>query len=155
MASPNSLAAELAAATPTFDEDEQRLALTLYRLLADGEPVEHGALAALTGVPLARVSELLGRWPGVYTDDSDRIVGFWGLSIQPMEQRLLVTDRVLYAWCAWDTLFLPELLAKPAEVQSRCPTTGERISLTVTGTDIADVQPARAFDDILGAQGEA
>jgi hypothetical protein len=34
------LAAELAAATPTFDEDEQRRALTLYRVLAGGEPVD-------------------------------------------------------------------------------------------------------------------
>jgi alkylmercury lyase len=148
-ATPTGLAAELAAATPTFDEDEQRLALALYRLLADGEPVEHAALAARIGVPLEQVSEFLGRWPGVYTDASDRITGFWGLSIEPTAHRLLVDDCVLYAWCAWDTLFLPELLATPAEVQSRCPTTGEPISLTVTGTDITDVQPTGAVLSFL------
>jgi alkylmercury lyase len=118
-------------------------------MLANGEPVERAAVAARTGTPLEHVSDFLIRSPGVYTDDSDRIIGFWGLSIQPTAHRLLVNERVLYAWCAWDTLFLPELLAKPAEVQSRCPTTGEPISLTVTGTDIADLQPAGAVLSFL------
>jgi alkylmercury lyase len=118
-------------------------------MLANGEPVERAAVAARTGTPLEHVSDFLIRSPGVYTDDSDRIIGFWGRSIQPTAHRLLVNERVLYAWCAWDTLFLPELLAKPAEVQSRCPTTGEPISLTVTGTDIADLQPAGAVLSFL------
>jgi hypothetical protein len=84
---PGALAAELAAATLAFDHDEQQLALTLYRPLADGEPVEHADLAARAGVPPEHVSELVGRWPGVYADDSDRIIDFWGLSIQPMAHR--------------------------------------------------------------------
>jgi alkylmercury lyase len=80
--------------------------------------------------------------PGVYVDDSDRVIGFWGLTIRPMAHRLVVDDRVLYAWCAWDTLFLPELIGKPAQVQSTCPTTGTPISLAVHNHEVADVAPA-------------
>ena len=139
---PVTLAAELAAATPTLDEDEQRLALALYRLLADGQPVEHDALASRAELEATAVADVLTRWPGVYLDDTDRIIGFWGLSIQPMPHHLIVNDRVLYAWCAWDTLFLPELLGHPARVESQCPTTRQPISLTVNGTEISDVHPA-------------
>ena len=66
-----------------------------------------------------------------------------------MTHRLLVDDRVLYAWCAWDTLFLPKLIGKPAQVQSTCPTTGTPVSLTVHEYEITDVAPAGAVLSFL------
>jgi alkylmercury lyase len=139
---PAALVAELAAATPTLSDKQQQLAISVYRLLADGEPVDQERLATRTGLAPERVAKLLGDLPGVYLDHRDRVIGFWGLTIRPMAHRLLVEDRVLYAWCAWDTLFLPELIGKPAQVQSTCPTTGTPISLTVSDRELTDVAPA-------------
>jgi alkylmercury lyase len=139
---PAALVAELAAATPTLSAEQQQLALGVYRLLADGEPVDRDRLAIRAGLEPEHVAELLGALPGVYLDDRDRVIGFWGLTIRPMAHRLLVDDRVLYAWCAWDTLFLPELIGKPAQVKSTCPTTGTPISLTVRDHELTDVAPA-------------
>jgi alkylmercury lyase len=137
-----SLAAELAAATPALDGEQQQLALGIYGLLAEGEPVEQARLATRAGVAPERVRELLGELPGVYLDDSDRVIGFWGLTIRPMAHRLIVDGRVLYAWCAWDTLFLPELIGQPAHVHSTCPTTGAPILLSVRGLEVTEVAPA-------------
>ena len=106
---------------------KQQLAISVYRLLAEGEPVDRDRLAIRTGLTREHVTELLGALPGVYLDDSDRVIGFWGLTIQPMAHRLLVDDRVLYAWCAWDTLFLPELIGKPGR------TTDGAVSLEIGG----------------------
>lgn len=141
---PRTLAAELAAATPRLDEDDQRVAVTLYRLLAQGQPVERQALASRAGLEAELVTRALARWPGVYSDDEERIIGFVGLSIRPMAHRLIVEDRVLYAWCAWDTLFLPELLGQRVRVESQCPITHEPISLTVEGTHIGELRPPEA-----------
>jgi alkylmercury lyase len=58
-----------------------------------------------------------------------------------MPHRLTVAGHTLYAWCAFDTLFLPELFGATAEVESQCPTTDERITLTVTGTELTNVRP--------------
>ena len=138
---PATLAAELVAATPTLSDEEQELALSLYRLLANGDPVDRDRLATRTGVAPEHVTELLGALPGVYLDDREGVIGFWGLTIRPMAHRLLVDDRVLYAWCAWDTLFLPELIGKPAQVKSTCPTTGDAISLSVDGNQVTGVAP--------------
>jgi alkylmercury lyase len=138
---PAALAAELAAATPTLSDDQQHIALNLYGLLAEGQPVEHQRLATRAGLTAAQVTALLGELPGVYLDENGRVIGFWGLTIRPMAHRLIVDDRVLYAWCAWDTLFLPELIGEPAKVQSTCPTTGEPISLSVRDGEVADVAP--------------
>jgi alkylmercury lyase len=136
------LAAELAAAMPTLSEEQQHLALTLYRLLADGEPVDQDRLATRADLAPEHVTQLLGDLPGVYLDDRERVIGFWGLTTGPMAHRLLIDDRVLYAWCAWDTLFLPELIGKPAQVKSTCPTTGTPISLSVHGLEVTDIAPA-------------
>lgn len=138
---PATLAAELAAATPARNAQEQHLALTLYQLLAGSEPVDHAALAHRAGLPPDQVNDALDRWPGVFSDEHDRIVGFHGLSIRPTPHRLLVNAIELYAWCAWDTLFLPELLGKAAEIHSQCPTIKEPISLTVNGTEIINPRP--------------
>ena len=138
---PSILAVELIAAAPPLDEHEQRLALGLYRLLAQGEPVEAGSLAEDVGLPLDEVKGALGDWAGIFMDEDDRVIGFLGLSIRPMPHRLTVVGRTLYAWCAFDTLFLPELLGERAEVQSQCPTTGQQITLAVEGTDVTRLQP--------------
>jgi alkylmercury lyase len=138
---PSSLADELIAAAPALTEREQHLAISLYRLLAEGEPVETTLLADRTGMDRGEVERAMAGWDGVFADEQARVIGFLGLSIRPMPHRLTVAGRALYAWCAFDTLFLPELLGATAEVESRCPTTDEQITLTVSGTEVSNLRP--------------
>jgi alkylmercury lyase len=138
---PTAIASELASATRRLSEHEQHLSLTLYRLLAAGQPVDSSALAEAARLPVDAARAALERLPGLYTDDQERVIGFWGLSISPMPHQMTVNCQTVYAWCAWDTLFLPELLGATAEIQSRCPTTGQRISLTVEGTQVTSQDP--------------
>jgi alkylmercury lyase len=101
---------------------------------------------------------------GVFFDELGRVIGFWGLTVAELAptHRLEVNGRSLFAWCAWDTLFLPGLLSAPAHVTSTCPTTGETISLDVTpervvtsshgGAVVSFLLPERGFDaDVLQA----
>src|SRR4051794_30067342 len=113
---PEHLAAELAAASPALDPPQQRLAISLYRLLAEGAPVARGELAERARADEREVARFLDEHPGVYLDDEDRVVGFWGLALAGMPHRLTVGPRELSAWCAWDTLFLPELLGSTVTV---------------------------------------
>jgi alkylmercury lyase len=107
-------------------EDPPR-ALALLRELADGRPVaaDHA------------------RWPNVKLDGEGRIVGFSGLSLTPTAHRFEVGGRRLYAWCAWDTLFLPAMLDRPALVRSTCAVTGREVRLDVdpSGVRAADPEP--------------
>ncbi len=126
------LADALTGAAPDLDPDGQRLFLATYRLLAAGHPVTAAELAAATGLPEPAAADALSRWPGVFTDRHGRVTGFWGLAIGELSpaHRFETGGRVLYAWCAWDTLFLPARLGKEARVTSACPATGELIELT-------------------------
>jgi alkylmercury lyase len=63
--------------------------------------------------------------------------------------RIHLDGRELSTWCAWDTLFLPEPLGGTARVTSRCPVTGEEISLTVNRSGPTDVHPADAVVSFL------
>lgn len=65
------------------------------------------------------------------------------------DRRIEVDRRTLTAWCAWDTLSLPALLGEATQVTSRCPTTGQQISLTVSNDGPHEVRPADAVLSFL------
>jgi alkylmercury lyase len=137
------LAALLVAAMPKLDESEQHIALTLIRQLAVGAPVSVEQLATAADAPLARVTQALERLPGVFRDEQQRIIGFMGLSVPEMgDHRIHLDGRTLSAWCAWDTLFLPELIGATARVGSRCPEAAGKWTVEHPGTFTLSVEDA-------------
>lgn len=142
----------LAAAVPEFGHDEQRAAVTLYRELAKGDPVGAAQLAGALGVPTVEAERLLVRDPIralVYSDEGGRVLGFGGLATAPMHHRFKVNGRALWTWCAWDTLFIPEILDATAKVESSDPETGEVVRLTVSPDRIEAAQPEDAVVSFL------
>ena len=128
---------------PDFTPDQQALAVVLYRLLAEGRPVSREALAGATDTSLEIVSEILDGWSGFHYEDNDgSSVGFLGLALQKMPHRFEVNGRTLYTWCAWDSLFIPEIIKETARVESTCQATGDRIRLTVSPDGVKEVDPA-------------
>ena len=130
--------AGLAQAEPKLTIREQRLAIATYRLLSTGEPVTVQFAAAATNLPAADVDQVLHSWPSVYFDHDDRVIGFWGLALAPMPHRLRIGRADLFAWCAWDPLFLA-LIVGPMDVATNDPVTGDTITYhldrdaTITG----------------------
>ncbi len=143
------VAQKVAAAFPKLSAPEQRIALGLYRLLAKAEPVSSNRLAQHLDLSTNLVREVLNSWPAVYFDDEKNVIGFWGLAVQEMPHRFKVDGRQLYTWCAWDSLFIPELLGKTAEVESTCPVSGEIISLTVSPRRVKNFSPDSAVVSFL------
>ncbi len=122
--------------------EEQKISVQLYRLLAEGKPVPRERLAKTLDFSDEVVNNILSRWSGVYYDDAGCIVGYWGLAIPPMSHRFKVNGQTLYTWCAWDSLFIPEIIKKTARVESACPVTGDRIQLTVAPEGVKELDPA-------------
>lgn len=144
-----------AAFPPAASADDQWLARTLFQLLAKGEPVDDARLAGAVGRPTEEVSATLegpAFAPLLYRDDGGRIVGFGGLGLSQLGEtvhRLRADGHELYAWCAGDALFLPSTLEREVRVESRCPVTAERISLTVSPQGYRDVDPPEAVMSVL------
>ncbi len=146
------LAASIVRCFPSLNLIEQRLSLDLYRLLADGQPVPRTALAKRLEISLETVNRILDGWPGVFSDAEKRIVGYWGLSIPgaySSPHTLRTNGGTLSAWCAWDTLFLPQLLGHTAEIESASPGGAGIVRLTITPQRVERVEPVGTQMSVL------
>lgn len=129
---------------PSFSSDEQRAAVALYRELAKGRPVDAAQLGRALGVDTLTAGALLERESikaFIYPDEHGRVIGFGGLAAAPMHHGFEVDGRSLWTWCAWDSLFIPEILGTRARVVSPDPETGELIRLVVTPHQIESAVP--------------
>src|SRR6266545_1652704 len=145
------LATAVSKAGPEFDQEQQRIAIGLYRRLAEGSPAPTSDVASRVSVAPERVEELLRAWPSVYRDEDGGVIGFWGLTSRRLAptHRLEVEGLELFAWCAWDTLFLPGILGATARVHSTCPTTSETISLVVSPDGVVETSHPEAVVSFL------
>jgi len=118
----------IAGATGQLGEDEQRLAVAVFRLLAAGRPVSIPAAAEAAALPASRVRSVLRSWPAVFRDDHDQVAGFWGLALAGMPpHRVQHADTELSAWCAFDPLFLARIIGE-LDVATADPVTGEAVT---------------------------
>lgn len=116
-----------------LNADEQLIARGLYHLLAKGRPVALEKLSQHSSVALSTIANAVNEWPGVFLNDDGAVIGFWGLAIDPVSpHEFVVEGKTLYAWCAWDTLFMPSLIGKTCRVISKCKQTGDPICLEVS-----------------------
>lgn len=128
-----------------LSREKQQIASQIYRLLSEGNPVSMADLSNSLGMDQEFVKSITDGWPGIFYNDDSRIIGYWGLAIEKMGHRFNVDGRTLYTWCAWDTLFIPQIIGKTAKVESRDPFTKEIVELTVAPTDgVSEVSPSEA-----------
>ena len=133
------------------DPETRRVSGELYRQLAAGRSVRLDDVAASLAVPSTRVKEALERatLSAIEYDEDRRVVAFGGLSLKPTSHRFQVGEQTLYTWCAFDTLFLPQVLKKRAQVESTCPVSGRQVHLTVTPNGIDNCSPQAAFVSLV------
>ena len=131
---------------------ERALALAAYRLLAKGSPASADDLSEEAGVGLEETERWLEEVPGVFRDERGRIVGFWGLALGEMPHRFAVGGAQLYAWCAWDTLFMPALIGRPARVSSSCQQTGEELTFKVDAEGVSELSHSGAVLSMLAPE---
>lgn len=134
----------LADAVPVLTSEEQYAAVALYRELAKGQAVGTEQLAAALNIPTTKAEKLLQR-PSMraltYSDANGRVLGFGGLAAAPMHHTFQVNGRRLWTWCAWDSLFIPELLDMTARVESPDPESGEVVRLEVGPRGVTTAEP--------------
>jgi alkylmercury lyase len=131
----------------------QELLPHAIRLLSDGEPVALERLAAAVGWSLQDVEAALAAQTSTERDDHGRLIGL-GLTLRPTTHRFTVGGRTLYAWCASDTLMLPVVLGRPAQVESTCPQTSQPIRIELTPDGVARVDPPGAVVSAVRPPGQ-
>ncbi len=126
------------------DESSERLEVEIYRQLADGRPVSALSLAESLGRKPDDVTEALRELASSYIgfDDQDRVIEWAGFGLDGGNNRFLVRGSPMYAWCAWDALFVPTVIGEIAKVEATDPETGTSLSLSVTPDGVENADPS-------------
>jgi len=120
----------------------------LLRLLAEGRPVPLEKLATALDISRDEIKTLLRQLSSVEFDQDRNIVGS-GITLTPTPHHFQVSGHELFTWCAFDTIFFPVILEKPAHVESPCPVTGVKVQLTVTPEGVENLKPDTAVVSIV------
>lgn len=143
------LASGVAAALPPLDALERRVGLAVYELIGTGRSAGPDALAAACGLERSEVEAVVARLPTAVTEGG-AVTGFLGLQVGPTAHAIAFPEATGGTWCAWDGLFLPELLGWPARLRSTCPVTGAAIAVELDpDAGVVDVSPASARLSLL------
>jgi alkylmercury lyase len=128
---------------PGGDLQSQLVRLTLYRLLAAGQPVPLYELARESEFDLATTEQVIASVEPTRLrfDAEGQITAFAGLSLAPTNHQLETDTSLLHTWCVFDALFLPEILDCRARISSKCPATGQDIRLDVDRTEVQSASP--------------
>ena len=137
---------------PKLSTEEQQMDVVLYRLLAEGVPVPQEAIAETLKMERSVVSHYLKRVTWVQVNAAGEIVAFRGLTLKPTSHRFEIDGKILYTWCAFDTLFIPEILDKTARIESTCPVTENKIRLTVGKEGVSQLDPKEAVMSLVAPE---
>ena len=117
---------------PDWGEGYNRLVATLFAEIAKGDPVTPetvDSLIANANVDLEEGREFIA---GVSEkNENGGIVGAVGLTQNNYPHKFEVDGVNLATWCAWDTLFIAQVLKKTASVVSNAPGSNTPVELVI------------------------
>ncbi len=132
----------IAQAMPPLTSGQLDLVLAAYRAMLAGKPAEIAAIATDAGWDTKDAANQLADWPGVYLDEAKRVIGFWGLTVEPISTHIVTTESgSSWAWCALDPLFILPLIGERGTVAARSGATGTPVELDVSPDQARRVSP--------------
>ena len=130
--------------------EQEDLCRPIVQQVTRGKPVAPAALRASLQVSQDELEHRLAKLPpDVEFDRAGNIVGL-GATLVPTSHRFQIGGKLLYTWCAFDTVLLPPSLHVEAHVQSTCPVTGQPITFVATPEGvIRDLLPASGMMSLI------
>jgi alkylmercury lyase len=129
--------------------EQDDLCLPMVHQVARGKPLTKAVLGASLQMREDELERRLARLPDTEFDQQGNIVG-WGVTLVPTRHCFQLDGKLLFTWCAFDTVLFPPSLAEIAHVQSTCSVTGQSITFVATpfGT-VKDLTPTEACMSLI------
>ncbi|MBI1881755.1 MAG: hypothetical protein HYR94_26555 [Chloroflexi bacterium] len=137
-----------------FGPDTSRLVIQIWRLLAEGRPISPQQIEQITTdlhIPRDTLTAFQNKYKAGFEFNAEgNIIGWAGLSLNPHHSyQFKVNGHTLFAWCGWDTLFLPPILKQTATVEASCPATGKKIRLIIMPEGVKQYEPTSAVISMI------
>ena len=121
----------------------------ILRSIAEtGQPVVTTQLAALLQISQEELHMHLHHVPDTEFDEQGNIVG-WGITLVPTAHQIYLQGKLLYTWCAFDTLLFPSLLHVEAHIHSICEASRQPITFVATPTGIEELLPTTSVLSLI------
>ena len=130
--------------------EQEDLCRPIIQQVTRGKPVAPDALRASLRLRQNELEQRLAKLPpDVEVDRAGNIIGL-GVTLVPTSHQAERDGKLLYTWCAFDTVLFPPSLHIEAQVHSSCPVSGQPISFVATpeGT-ILDLFPAGSVMSLI------
>src|SRR5260370_38340698 len=112
--------------------EQEDLCRPIVQQVTRGKPVAPAALQASLQVSQNELEQRLAKLPpDVEFDQAGNIVGL-GATLVPTSHRFQMGGKLLYTWCAFDTVLIPPSLHVAPQIQPTCPFTGQPITFVAT-----------------------
>ncbi|HKV59938.1 MAG TPA: organomercurial lyase [Ktedonobacteraceae bacterium] len=129
--------------------EQEALCTQIIHQVARGKPVTPAALQASLQVSQDELEHRLADLPDTEVDPHGNVVG-WGVTLVPTRHRFQIDGKLLFTWCAFDTVLFPPSLLAEARVQSTCPVTGHPITFVATSSGtIKNLAPASSIMSLI------
>jgi alkylmercury lyase len=111
--------------------EQEDLCRPIIQQVARGRPVTKVDLQVSLHLSPDELERRLAHLPDTEFDQQGNILG-WGVTLLPTSHQFQLDGKVLYTWCAFDTVLFPPSLQRSAQVQSSCAQTGHPIAFVAT-----------------------
>ncbi|WP_338250740.1 organomercurial lyase [Dictyobacter halimunensis] len=117
-------------------------------MVETGQPLSLMHLAERSQMSQEKLAAHLARVSDAEFDEQGDIVG-WGITLLPTQHQFVLSELLLFTWCAFDTVLFPPLLQVEAHVQSECSATSQPITFVATPEGIADLLPVTSVLSLI------
>lgn len=121
---------------PNLKKEERQISKLLYQKLALGRSVSIKTIANELNKPIQDIQDHLKQMSYIEFNAASKISAYRGVTLNQTQHYVFHNNSKIYTWCAFDTLFLADLLAKPVSISSNCPTCFKAIDFKVTDHDL-------------------
>ncbi len=134
-----------------YGPDNSKVLSRIWKEVAKGKPVTQSQvdkIIAELGVPKGKANEFLKKM--AERDEKGNIVGILGLTQGTQwAHHFKVNGAELRTWCAWDTLFMAQVLGQTAQVVSESPVSQKQVTLTVGPNKVEKYEPKTTVVSIV------
>jgi alkylmercury lyase len=129
--------------------EQEELCLPILHQVSRGKPLPKATLSTSLAISPNELEQRLTRLPDTEFDREGHIVG-WGVTLVPTRHRFQIDGKLLYTWCAFDTVLFPPTLGETAQVHSTCPATGQPITFVATPEGmVKELTPVSAIMSLI------
>lgn len=133
-----------------------RFLINIWRAIAEGKPVPPAKVyetASGLGISKEEADQFLAKV--AERDENNNVIGALGLTqSDKWMHKFVVNGASLRTWCAWDTLFLPQVLKRTANIESESPVDKQTVRLTVGPQGVGNYSPDDAVVSIVNLDPE-